>query len=174
MKPLTKTSKTLGGFLGALLLSGCMTAGGGSTPSKPYASTSLAFQQFKKICLQAPFNTSRNIAAFRATPGFVENKGGPVLEGSKITSFEHSAALMSGSVSVLASMRSCTVSYTPAGDQDKEALIAAALMNATAGIGVRPKGITGGGFVSFKYKSGNLMVLVDHKRGGISLSTVKQ
>lgn len=169
--------KPFAAFLVALLLTGCMTAGGGSTPGKsdkPYATTGQAFTQFKQICLKSPFNNARNIAAFRASPVFVPEESAFAIEGINITSFKHTTVAMSGMVSDLAGTRSCTITYTPAGNQENEALVAAALMNGIAGIKARPSGIKGGGFVIYSYKSGRLMVQVDHKRGGISLSTVKQ
>ncbi|WP_428539807.1 hypothetical protein [Profundibacter sp.] len=172
-----RAAKTIAAIFGVLLVSGCMTAGGGSAPSKPakpYATTGQAFGQFQKICLKSPFNTSRNIAAFRASPVFVPEENTFAVEGIKITSFKHTTVAMSGSVSDLTGSRHCTITYTPAGDQEKEALIAATLMNAVAGIKTRPAGIRGGGFVFYKYKSGHLAVQVDHKSGSISLSTVKQ
>jgi hypothetical protein len=175
--PEIRAAKPFAVMLGILLLSGCMTAGGGSAPSKPgkpYATIGQAFTQFKQICLKSPFNNSRNIAAFRASPVFVPEANTFAIEGIKMTSFIHTTVAMSGSVSQLAGMRSCTITYTPAGNQENEALVAAALMNGVAGIKARPGGIKGGGFVFYSYKGGRLMVQVDRKRGGISLSTVKQ
>ena len=177
MKPLIKTSKALGGFLAALLLAGCMTTGGGSAPSKPakpYATTGQAFTQFKQICLKSPFNNARNIAAFRASPVFIPEENSFKIEGVDITSFKHKTVAMSGSVNGLAGTRFCTITYTPAGNQTNEALVAAGLMNGVAGIKARPSGITGGGFVYYPYKGGNLVVMVSSNGREISLSTQKR